>query len=147
MFVSQFPQGQTPPTSPWEPPPPGPPLTAPGVNLWFKVYVIFLAVLYGLVMILGIVLMLMPDVFADEMSDEFSSPEEALVMGGVYGGVGFVFALLYLVPLFLPRKTGTWIYGIVLIALSLTSCCTWPAAIPLLIFWVKNDNRRWFGMS
>ena len=32
-----------------------------------------------------------------------------------------------------------------LIAIGLTSCCTIPASVPLLVGWLKPDLRAWFG--
>jgi hypothetical protein len=37
-----------------------------------------------------------------------------------------------------------WIYGIVLIALGMTSACFVPACIPLLIYWLKPDAKSYF---
>jgi len=48
---------------------------------------------------------------------------------------------------FLPRRPGVWVYDVVLIALGLTSACLWPITIPLLIFWIKPENKLWFGRN
>lgn len=38
------------------------------------------------------------------------------------------------------------IVGIVAIAMGMTSACCMPAAIPLLIFWINDKTRKYFGM-
>ncbi len=35
----------------------------------------------------------------------------------------------------------------VLIGLGLTSCCTWPATIPLIIQWLKPEMKARFGRT
>jgi hypothetical protein len=35
-------------------------------------------------------------------------------------------------------------YDLVLICIGMTSCCILPAAIPLLIFWLKPEAKNWF---
>ena len=76
------------------------------------------------------------------------NPEDAFMMpilGGVYAAFGLVFAGAFAVGLLMPRKPWAWIYGIVLIALGMTSACCIPATIPLLIFWIKPEAKAFFG--
>jgi hypothetical protein len=47
----------------------------------------------------------------------------------------------------LPRRKPVWVYGIVLLGLSCTSLLTAPAAVPILIFWVKPAVREYFNVS
>ena len=35
----------------------------------------------------------------------------------------------------------------VLIAIGLTSCLTIPAALPLLLYWIKPEAKAWFGRT
>ena len=44
------------------------------------------------------------------------------------------------VGLFWNRGLGGWIYNLILIVLGMTSCCTWPITIPLMIFWIKQKD-------
>jgi hypothetical protein len=106
---------------------------------WYKIYLGVLAALYFFVSVVGIVMAM----FANQIPDQ--KPEEALFMGIAYAVVGAVFFLLYLVALVLPPKPYNWIVGIVMIAIGMTSCCLWPAVIPLLIYWVKPETRKFFG--
>ena len=40
-----------------------------------------------------------------------------------------------------------WIYGMVLICIGLTSPCCLPVTIPLLIGWIKDDAKAYFGRN
>jgi hypothetical protein len=48
---------------------------------------------------------------------------------------------------FVKGKSWGWVFGIVLIAIGMTSCCLWPITIPLLIQWIKPEMKRAFGQS
>jgi 1-acyl-sn-glycerol-3-phosphate acyltransferase len=50
----------------------------------------------------------------------------------------------FLIPFFVQPRKWVWIYGIVLIALGMTSICFLPFLIPLLIFWCKPEVRGWY---
>ena len=68
-----------------------------------------------------------------------------MVAGVIYAVMGIVFFLLYLAGVFLPVRRWSWVAGLVLIALSFTSCCCVPAAVPLLIFWIEPETKAWFA--
>ena len=112
----------------------------PGVLPWFKAYAGFMALLYLAVLAGGVFLLLkdwttVPDV----------DPVEMRINGWVLTAVGPPLMLAFGLALFLPLKKWVWIYDVVLIGIGLTSCCFWPVCIPLLIFWVRPETRRWFG--
>ena len=116
----------------------------PGVWPWFMTYAILMALLYLLLAGFGVtVLAVGPDQFADPKTsaDEWVGIAIALIAVGLVLGVAFGLA-----P-FLPRRPGAWVYDLVLIALGLTSACLWPMTIPLLIFWIKPETKRWFGRN
>jgi hypothetical protein len=115
--------------------------TARKTFFWYRVYVGFMAALYLAVLAGGMALVFA----AGTMSGD--EAQQSLVMGVVYGIMGAVFALVYGIALFLPRKPYNWIVGIVLIAFGLTSCCFLPAAVPLLIFWLKPETKNYFGRT
>jgi hypothetical protein len=52
--------------------------------------------------------------------------------------LGFAYLLLHTVALVSIRKPWAWVYGVVVLALSATSCFS-PFAIPLLIYWCRRD--------
>lgn len=112
-------------------PPPPSSYGTPGVVTWFKVYAALMALVYLLLMGLGI-FMIVAGASLEGM-EELQGDASPIVIGVLYAIMGFVFAIVFAVGLFLPRKPWGWIMGIVLIALGMTSLCCLPATIPLLI--------------
>ncbi len=106
---------------------------------WYHIYCGVLSVLYLAVAVMGLALAYFQPVI------DRQSPEETLIMGTVYALIGAVFFLVFLIGLVLPPKPYNWIVGIVLLALGFTSCCLWPAVIPLFIYWIKPETQRFFG--
>ena len=78
--------------------------------------------------------------------DDLTSTEvdELRIQGAVLLAIGIGLAIVFAVGLFLPRRSWGWAYGLVLLILGLTSCCTWPATIPLLIQWIKPEMKARF---
>ena len=69
-----------------------------------------------------------------------TTPAELTIMLAVLGVPTALLAITFLIGLFWNRGLGGWIYNLILICLGLTSGCTWPMTIPLLIFWIKQKN-------
>lgn len=121
-------------------PPPAfePPGQPPPVFTWYRIYCWAMAVIYLLVIGMGIVfLALDPETL--EMA-----PAEADLTGFFYIIIGVVLAAIYLTGALVPAKKWGWIYGIIAISISMTSCACLPAAIPLLIFWLKAETKAFF---
>lgn len=118
------------------------PETRPTVWWFFAVYCGFMGLIYAACLALGVAMI----VFAEEMtrSDPTATPEQSVVFGVMLLAIGTPLMVFYLAAPFLPRKKWVWIYGIVAIAIGLTSACTLLAAIPLLIFWLRNDVKWWY---
>jgi hypothetical protein len=108
---------------------------------WYRVYCGALTALYALLATMGLVL-----AYVQPTSNN-QTAEESLIMGLIYAIVGTIFFAIFLVALILPPKPYNWIVGIVMIAIGMTSCCTWPAVIPLLIYWIKPETRKFFGRN
>jgi hypothetical protein len=53
-------------------------------------------------------------------------------------------AIVFALPFVLPRRPWVWVYDMVVICIGLTSCCIMPAALPLLIYWIKPEVKAWF---
>ena len=85
---------------------------------WYRVYIAVLALLYLAVTVFGATLAVMRPETRDH------SPQEIVMMGVIYAAV-----------------------GIVMMAISMTSCCFLPFAIPLLIYWLKPETRAYFGRN
>lgn len=124
----------------------GPPPLFPQENetgrktfFWYRAYCGFLALIYLALAGMGLAIAYFHPVIDPQ------SPEETLIMGIVYAVFGAVSFLIFLIGLVLPPKPYNWIVGIVMLAIGFTSCCTWPAVIPLFIFWIKPETQRFFG--
>lgn len=115
---------------------------APPVIFWFKAYSVAMALLYLLVIGLGIFFF-----FLGTIDDQEIDTVEMFIMGTIMVGLGLVLLGVYVAAIFLPRKPWVWIYDIVMIAIGLTSCLTMAAAIPLLIYWIKPEVQQYFGRN
>jgi len=116
----------------------------PAVVTWFKVYAAFMVLLYVLVAVGGALILAMMDLILEEAGagvDEL----ELKVQGWLCLVMGIGLTAAFVVGLLTPRRPWAWVFSIVLIALGLTSCCTWPATIPLLIFFLKSETRQWYA--
>ena len=110
----------------------------PRVVFWFRVYTGCMTGIYVLCALAA------PLVF---FAGTRTRGEDAVVLkvqAGVLLLVGLVFAVVFALPFVLPRKRWVWIYDLVLICIGLTSCCILPAAVPLLIYWLKPEAKNWF---
>jgi hypothetical protein len=130
---------------PPQPPPireaPTVPSGRPKVWEWFVVYCIAMAILYLVCAALGVAMIVVDPAALD------ADPAEAPFMdieGAVLLGMGVVLLVPFAAAPFLPRRKWVWIYDLVLICLGLTSCCTVPACIPLLLYWLKPEAKAWF---
>jgi len=108
---------------------------------WYRVYCAVLALLYLMVIVLGVVLAVF-----QPPSREYN-PQEMMIMGVIYAVIGAVFFLVFAIALFLPPKPYNWIVGIVTLAIGMTSCCFIPLVVPLFIFWLKPETKAFFGRN
>lgn len=120
-------------------PSPGPFRATPPVYKWYVAYCIAMAVLYVIVAVMGGILLTMDPVRSGQ--DAATVKVQATIMIAI--GIPLIF--IFGCAPFLPKKPWAWITGIVLLALGMTSCCCLPAAIPLLIFWLKPECREFFA--
>ena len=119
------------------------PSTAPPpVVKWYRIYTLFMAIVYLLVIVLVSL-----GWFLDEsdLRKADLSPIFLYVYMAMLYGIGAVLAGAYIASFFLSPKPWTWVYHLILICIGLSSPCCMPISIPLLIFWIKDDNRRYFG--
>lgn len=95
--------------------------------------------LYLAVVFIGLAMV----IFSGEIAadDPTSKPAEVVVIGSIYAVLGLGMSALFAVGFLWRKGNGAWIYQVILIVLGMTSCCTWPATIPLLIYWVKDRDR------
>ncbi|HOX57323.1 MAG TPA: hypothetical protein P5205_12560 [Candidatus Paceibacterota bacterium] len=113
----------------------------PKVVFWFRIYSGCMTGVYALCVLAA------PLIF---FAGTRSSREDAFVLkiqAGVLLAVGLVFAVVFALPFVLPRRPWVWVYSLVLICIGMTSCCILPAAVPLLIYWLKPDAKSWFNSA
>lgn len=112
----------------------------PAVRTWQLVYVIVMALLSLGIVGMGLFMFFGEDVFRGDPQIKDADIAMIKTMSWVYTAGGALSFLLYIVGAFWRRGMGGWIYNIVLLGLGLTSCCTWPATIPLMIYWIKDKD-------
>ncbi len=131
------------------PQPPVGPMLQPQVVVWYRVYCSCFLLLYILVGIGGVSVLL----FASEIAANSPNPDKDverlsnIFMGIVLSVISVLLCVLFAIGLMIPRKKWGWIFGFFPIAIGLTSPCCMPASIPLLIFWLKANNKRWFHVE
>jgi MFS family permease len=113
----------------------------PPVVTWYRVYCVAMTLLYVGCIIAGLLM----SVFRDQLADDEMVPEDWVVLGIILIFAGCLLIGPFLFSFFLRPKPWTWVYHLVLICVGLTSVCTLPASIMLLIFWVQPANREYFG--
>jgi hypothetical protein len=138
--------------SPYQPapsfPPPGPgfPPPTPGVWYGYIAYCLFMALLYLAVVALGVLFLVVGSSLPLNEPDD-PSPTEMIIMGSVFCVMGGVLMLMYGIAPLLPKRKGAWIYGFVTIGIGMTSACTLPFCIPLLIFWLRPETKAFFHVK
>lgn len=121
-------------------------MARPPVVTWYNVYCGAMALLYGLVAVLGVVFLYLGMNEPTLVDEEFEAAE-LLMIGLICLAMGIVLMVPYAAAPFLPQKSWVWIVGIILIAVGLTSCLTMVVSIPLLIYWLRPETQRYFGRS
>jgi hypothetical protein len=113
----------------------------PGVVLWARIYVFALALLWCLGLYFGWT--------SADRTGPHPAPDGGL--HAVVVGVLFAIALGIAVPAILaalgPRRPWVWVLNLILIALGCLHCLSLPFAVPLLIYWLKPETKRWFKME
>jgi hypothetical protein len=108
---------------------------------WFVTYCVLLVALDLFVALLGVGLLIVGQQSPDSRADEMT------VQGIIFIVFGLALTVPYALGPFVKGKSWGWIYGILLIAFGMMSCCYWPITIPLMIQWVKPEMKRMFGPS
>ncbi|HEX8773527.1 MAG TPA: hypothetical protein VF735_07940 [Pyrinomonadaceae bacterium] len=110
---------------------------------WFVAYCVLMALLYLFVAGMGAALL----VIRPGGYTRGRGAGELTIQGIAFLLAGLVFAVPYAMGPFLKGKSWGWVFGIVLIAIGMTSCCLWPITIPLIVQWVKPEMKRLFGQA
>jgi hypothetical protein len=107
---------------------------------WFVVYCVLMTLLYLISAATGAVLL----VFS--LSSLAEKPDISILraQATAFLLIGLILMIPYAIGPFVKGKSWGWVFGIVLIAIGMTSCCLWPITIPLLIQWIKPEMKRVF---
>ena len=107
----------------------------PGVWTWYCVYCAAMALLYLACLGFGLLMLAAPE---EEVPDKY-------IMGIVLPIICLPLLVLYAAAPFLPRSKFAWFYGFATIGIGLTSCCTLPFSIGLLIYWLKPELKAYLN--
>lgn len=139
---------QNPFADPYQSPQPFPPTYTPlapgqkpGVWFWYVAYCAVMALLYLACIGFGI---LIPFLEVEPEAGE-AGPTEAIVVTIIFLVFCIPLFLLYAAAPLLPRSKFAWYYGFITIGIGLTSCCTLPFSIALLIQWLKPEVRHYLN--
>lgn len=116
-------------------------LPKPAAWTWFAAYCAFMALLYLFCIVAGIFVL-----FSDEAGSEMGKPE-ARIMGTVFIVMGLALLVPFAAGPLLPRRRWAWVVGLILICIGMTSACCLPAAIPLLIWWLKPEMKDYYNQG
>jgi len=100
-----------------------------------------MALLYLLCAIMGAVLIVGGSSLADDEHDATG----LLIQGIVFCVICIPLFLLFAAAPFLPQNKFAWFYGFATIGLGLTSCCTLPFCIALLVQWLKPELKSYLN--
>jgi hypothetical protein len=118
-------------------------LDPPPTIMWFKIYMVALVLLHLLIVGLGFFF----GVMAQEIASSSTEVTELRIMGFVYVLWGLSLTVLFGATFFLPNRPWVWIFNLVAICISIISGCCIIIPIVLIIFWVRQDVRTWYGMQ
>jgi hypothetical protein len=118
-------------------------LDPPPILMWFKIYMVVLVLLHVVILGLGFFLGIM----AEEVAQDVDEATSLRIMGFLYVLWGAALTLVFGTTFFLPLRPWAWIYNLVAICLSIVSGCCFVIPIVMIIFWVREDVRTWYGMQ
>ena len=112
---------------------------------WYVIYCVAMAILYLLCSLGGVILLVNVDNIAS--MDPTTESMEIWLMGLLLIVLCVPLMFLYGAAPLLPKNRLGWNVGLVCIALGMTSTCCIPFAIFLLIGWINEATRSYFGVS
>lgn len=112
------------------------------VVFWYRIFTFLFGVAFLFWVVLG--------ALAIAGSGTLPTPKEqsdAFIGGVFFILVGLGGFLPYIIGTFAPSKSWHWVYGLMLILLSMLSCVAIPFAFPLFYFWIKPETKAFFGRT
>jgi hypothetical protein len=113
----------------------------PRVVLWYQTYCAAVAALWATATLLSVGLV----VSSRRVAEAWSMDPVA----GLLFSLTLLFVMLFLTAVHIAghrtaQVAGTWNIHAVVLGLDLTTLFLWPAALPLLWFWLKPETRAWY---
>jgi hypothetical protein len=119
----------------------------PGVVMWSKVFCVAMAIVcFGAAAFSVLTLI----VFSNPGAIPAAQQNQAGPVRVVYSvilALSIIGCVSYIVFPFLQRNATTWVFGMVLIGLSLITFCGTIPAVILMVFWASERTRRYYGVS
>ncbi|NNE94319.1 MAG: hypothetical protein HKN23_21940 [Verrucomicrobiales bacterium] len=116
----------------------------PTVVTWFYVYNAFMILMAIATVLLGVFFFgNPPEAMLAELTEEDKMVFQ--IYGVLFPVCGAPMAIAHLIAFFIKPRPGSWVYNLILICLGLTGCPTIAASVPLLIFWLKPETKRYYG--
>ncbi len=129
--------------------PPGTPLLMeehkpPEAVYYFRIYAVLMLLMLLGWFGMGLYLMLGPLI----RGSSGSSATGEWIMGLFLAGFSFLIIVPHAIVLFAGNARWAYTLGLILIGLNMlwNTCCL-PITIPLLVYWMKPETKRWYGAT
>ena len=115
----------------------------PAVVVWYGRYCQAAIALFSLASLIGVRIVWSRASFAAAWEVE---PGIAGAFGALLTLTLAFFAFVHFAALRTPRSQWAWKIHAIVLGIGLTTLVLWPAAVPLLWYWLKPETRRFFGV-
>jgi hypothetical protein len=122
------------------------PQLEPKVLTWFRVYLGISCLFYIYWAARSLALAMFPGYYST-LAGHRPMPDDSPMEGWIMLIVFVILLLGTALPLILKPTSWVWLYDLVIICLGMMLACFLPVCIPLLIFWIKPETKRYFGRS
>ncbi len=113
----------------------------PEVLRWYQRYCVVVSALW----FAGGAAAIVPAVSAARLATEYAVDPTALALfAWLLVAVLLFMGLIHVAALRTIRAPGMWPIHAVVLGLDLTTLVLWPAALPLLVMWLKPATRAWY---
>lgn len=120
------------------------PADVPPVVLWYGRYCQAAVALFTVAALYGVRI----GAHRVELAGRWGVDAEVVVVFGVLWAVTLLFlAFVHYAALRTPRSPWAWKIHAVVLGIGLTTLVLWPAALPLLVYWLKPATREYFGVA
>jgi hypothetical protein len=118
----------------------------PPVVVWYKVLCLVMAAINVFLAGLGVWALSLFRRWALDHPEQAADLERTEWGLWLLIGMGVVFGIVNVAIMFLPPRPWTYLVHMTNILASGAFCCPLPLAIPVFIFWIREDTRAHYGM-